>query len=170
MRHFNVVAVGLVTVALTVTNAIASPKPVELEPIRHSRANLEIPIPGGGMKSYTPAELETFPTYSIETTTPWRDEPAVFEGILLTDLLEAHGLMTAPSIRVVAENDYTTSIDREVWEAAPILVATRVNGRPHSRRNRGPIQFVVEKSEYDAQETVTEDHLVWMAARILPGE
>ena len=169
-RRLNTIIAGMMAAAWMVSPTFASPKSVKLEPLRHTSASLEIPMPEGGTKTYSPADLETFPTYQIETTTPWRDEPTVFEGILLTDLLEAHGLLDAPSIRVVAENDYTTSIGREVWEAAPILVATRVNGRAHSRRNRGPIQFVVEKSDYDQQDAVTEDHLVWMAARILPGE
>lgn len=151
------------------TSAIAAPKPVELTPMRHKEAQLEIRVSEGSSAAYAPADLEAFPTYRIETTTPWRETPAVFEGILLTDLLAAHGLLDAPSIRVTAENDFTTIIDQEVWEATPILVATRVDGRPHSRRDRGPIQFVVASEDYVGSRLVTEDHLVWMAAVIEVG-
>ncbi len=149
--------------------AMAAPEPVDLAPMHHKEAQLEIRVGGGSIAVYAPEDLESFPTYRIETATPWRDIPAVFEGILLTDLLAAHGLLDAPYIRVTAENDYTTVISREVWEAAPILVATRVDGRPHSRRSRGPIQFVVASEDYVGSPIVTEDHLVWMAAVIEVG-
>ncbi len=151
------------------TSAMAAPKPVDLAPMHHMEAQLEVRVGDRSGTTYEPADLESFPTYRIETTTPWREEPAVFEGILLTDLLAAHGLLDAPSIRVTAENDYTTVITREVWEAAPILVATRVDGRPHSRRDRGPIQFVVPAEDYVGLSVVTESHLVWMAAVIEVG-
>ena len=148
--------------------ANAAPKPVDLAPMTHRDARLEVRVEGGGA-AYSPADLEAFPTYQIETTTPWRETPAVFEGILLTDLLAAHGLLDAPSILVTAENDFTSVINREVWEITPILVATRVDGRPHSRRNRGPIQFVVSAEDYIGSSVVTEAHLVWMAAVIEVG-
>ncbi len=147
-------------------SAAAAPQPVELKPMRHKEAQLEVRPGDGSGAVYEPADLENFPTYRVETTTPWRETPAVFEGILLTDLLAAHGLLGAPSIRVTAENDYSAVIAREVWEAAPILVATRVDGRPHSRRERGPIQFIVPSEDYVGSPIVTEDHLVWMAAVI----
>ena len=150
-------------------SAMAAPKPVDLAPMHHKEAKLEVRVGDGSSAAYAPADLEAFPTYRVETTTPWREEPAVFEGILLTDLLAAHGLLDAPSIRVTAENDFTSVISREVWEAAPILVATRVDGRPHSRRSRGPIQFVVASEDYVGSPIVTEAHLVWMAAVIEVG-
>ena len=151
------------------TASMAAPEPVELAPMHHKDAQLEVRLGDGSGAAYAPADLEAFPTYRIETTTPWREERAIFEGILLTDLLAAHGLLDAPSIRVTAENDFTSVISREVWEAAPILVATRVDGRPHSRRDRGPIQFVVAAEDYVGSPVVTEAHLVWMAAVIEVG-
>ena len=70
------------------------------------------------------------------------------------------------AIRVVAENDYAVTIPRAVWEASPLLVATRVDGAAHSRRARGPIQFVFDMAAYEASEVITESHWVWSAARI----
>ena len=46
----------------------------------------------GTEKSYSPADLEKFQTYSLTTTTPWRDDPADFQGVLLNDVLAANGL------------------------------------------------------------------------------
>ena len=47
-----------------------------------------------------------------------------------------------------------------------ILVATRVNGAAHTRRERGPIQFIIDMDEYNASELTSSSNLVWMAARI----
>ena len=101
------------------------------------------------------------------TVTPWRDEAATFDGVLLTDLLEENGLSDADAIRVVAENDYAVVIPSDVWQRWQILVATRVNGAPHTRRNRGPIQFVLPMSDDEAAGTgEVLNNWVWMAARI----
>ena len=147
-------------------SAQAAPKPVALDTMRHMSATLTVIGGNGSETSYTPATLEEFPTYSLRTTTPWREEPAEFEGILLRDLLEANGLADAEAIAVTAENEYQVTIPRIIWQELDVLVATRVDGRQHSRRNRGPIQFVISADEYGTSPDAREDHLVWMAARI----
>jgi len=119
-----------------------------------------------GAAEYGPQELERFPTYALTTTTPWRDAPARFEGILLADLLAAHGLSGAPAIEVLAENDFATVIERQAMETGAFLIATRVDGAPHSRRARGPIQLVVPDRLYDALGPLRERHLVWMVKEI----
>ena len=141
-------------------------QPVTLEPIKHRAATLIVVAPDGTEKTYTPAELETFPTYSLTTITPWRDEPANFEGVLLADILTANGLTDAASVIVTAENDYATTVERALWQGIDILVATRVDGKPHTRRARGPIQFVIDSDVMANSELAHEGTLVWMAARI----
>ncbi|MFK7745513.1 MAG: hypothetical protein AB8B47_10700 [Roseobacter sp.] len=147
-------------------SASAAPRPVQLAPMQERAAELVIVAADGKEARYSPDTLEEMPTYQLTTTTPWREKPANFEGILLKDLLKAHGLHTASAIRVTAENDFTSIIQRAVWEEVEILVATRVNGKAHSRRARGPIQFVIDKSSYESSSNALEEHLVWMAARI----
>ena len=87
----------------------------------------------------------------------------------MSELLEASGLSSVDAIAVTAENDYRTVIEREIWESVDILVATRVDGRPHSRRVRGPIQFVIDMDAFNASAVTSESNLVWMAARIEPN-
>ena len=79
-------------------------------------------------------------------------------------------MVDAEAITVTAENDFEVTIPREIWTELDVLVATRVDGAPHSRRARGPIQFVIEMDSYAASRVVREDHLVWMAARIEAAE
>lgn len=154
--------------ALPLSAAAEAVAPVELESIRHGRASLSVSGPTGEA-TYTPAELEALGAMRMVTTTPWRPDETTFDGVLLSELLETHGLLDVSAIRVIAENDYAVTIPAEVWETWPVLVATRVNGEPHTRRERGPIQFVLPMSEdASAGEGPAVHYWVWMAARIEP--
>jgi len=146
----------------------AKPLATELEPINHTSANLVVVDASGAETAYDPAALEAMPTYQLTTTTPWRDDAARFDGIMLTDLLAAHGLTEVDEIRVTAENDFAVTIPREAWENLDILVATRVDGAPHTRRARGPIQFIIDDETYATSSLAEERFLVWMATRIEP--
>ena len=159
---------ALAAAAVATASWAGQPAPVDLAPIQHTEASLEVIGPDGSATVYTPGDLETFATYRLETVTPWREAAAEFEGVLLTDVLAASGLLDVPAIRVTAENDFSSVIRREVWQSVPILVATRVDGRPHSWRARGPIQFVMDMDAYTASEAASESDLVWMAAKIEP--
>ena len=143
----------------------AEPKKADLTKIEHAEAALEIVGLQGLRTVYSPAELEQFPTYEITTATPWRDEPAVFSGVLLSDVLAHHNMLSVDELLVTAENEFTVSFDREALAAAPILIATRVNGAPQSRRARGPIPFVIEDQSMRTSDVLTESHLDWMDAR-----
>ncbi len=157
----------LIFAFLIATPALAqTPEPVTLEPMDLLDAELVVIGADGTEKRYTPEQLETLTTYRLRTTTPWRPEPADFDGILLSDVLRESGLHDVAAIRVTAENDFGSTLQRALWENVPVLVATRVNGQPHSRRERGPIQFVIGADDYTSSGLATEAHLVWMAARI----
>jgi hypothetical protein len=143
--------------------------PVSLSPISHNTAALIVVSADGKATTYSPADLERLPTFSMTTKTPWRDVPATFDGVLLSDLLAANGLDDVEEIVVTAENDYSTSLNRALLNDVRILVATRVDGRAHTRRERGPIQFVIERNEFEASDLTSEAHFVWMAARIEPA-
>ena len=145
---------------------LASPKQVALDPIEHQDAQLVIESPDGVSVTYTPEMLESFPTYELTTKTPWRDTPATFSGVLLSDLLASHGMSDVTAIVVAAENEFQVVFEREALVAAPVLIATRVDGQAHSRRQRGPIQFIISEDDMRASNALEESHLVWMAASI----
>ena len=145
-------------------------QPVDLAPVRHAQASLTLIAPDGSRKTFSPEELEKIGSYRLTTRTPWRETPATFEGPLLADVLAIGGLADLDAVEVTAENDYTVTIEREVWTSVPILVATRVNGQPHNRRERGPIQFVMDMNQYRSSPVAAERHWVWMAATIKPAQ
>ena len=145
---------------------MAEPRRVVLPDVEHALASLEVIGSDGQSTVYSLAQLEDFPTYEIETRTPWRDQPAVFSGVLLSDVLARHDLLSASAIVVTAENEFTATFDRRAMMAAPILIATRVDGEAHSRRARGPIQFVIAEQDMMDSDAFEESHLVWMVTRI----
>lgn len=141
--------------------------PVELAAIAHSDGMLRVIAADGTETTYSTDELETLPTFAIETTTPWDSEPLRFEGVMLADVLARHGL-AGTDIEVLAENDYVTAIEAEVAATGDFMIATRVDGHPLSRRERGPLLFVVPSTSLVEGGPVGERHLVWMAAEIRP--
>ncbi len=141
-----------------------------LNPARFQDASLVVFSPADSAQ-YSPKSLESLGVYRLTTRTPWRETAANFEGVRLVDLLTAHGLADVTAIRVTAENDYSVVIPRHVWTDHVALVATRVDGRAHSRRARGPIQFVFDLDRDSAVgEKSFEQNWVWMAARIEPAD
>ena len=170
-RHLSVLPLCAVLVLIllpALPARAADPAPVALAPLDHLDATLAVTGADGGTTLYTPGRLETLPTVRVVTTTPWRDTPTTFDGVLLRDLLAAHGLSDIPSISVWAENDFRVTVDRAIWQDTPLIVATRANGAPIARRARGPFLFVLDADSYQDGDLVGERHLVWMAARIAP--
>lgn len=142
--------------------------PTVLQPLALEPSQLTVAGPDGAV-TYSGESLEALGTYALVTTTPWRETPATFEGVLLSELLEQNGLANAPAIEVTAENDYTVVIERDVWTERPALIATRVDGAPHTREARGPLQFVFPMdADPETAEPSFEGNWVWLAARIAP--
>ena len=137
-----IAAVGCLHGAPLRADASPSFSPVELAPLEQRDGALRVIAADGTETVYTAADLEALPTYAIVTTTPWDPEPLRFEGVMLTDLLARHGL-TEVSIEVLAENDFVTQIEVEATATGDFMIATRVEGHPLSRRERGPLLFVV---------------------------
>ncbi len=165
MRFLSFIA-AIISGAILAGSAIAGPVSIDHQTIPLNRAELVVSGPRGD-KSYSPADLEAIAFKRLTTVTPWRDQPAAFDGVLLSDLLAANGLQDVPAINVIAENDYAVVIPAEVWKRWPVLIATRVNGKAHTRRQRGPIQFVLPMSDDAASGALKyQQNWVWMAARI----
>jgi hypothetical protein len=78
-----------------------------------------------------------------ETTaeTPWFDQAHTFKGTLLSAVLDAAGAH-GTALRVRAINGYEAVIPMEDVAAWPIILATRIDGKVLSVRDKGPI-FVV---------------------------
>lgn len=168
MRPFLLRAAAFLALAFAAP-ALAGSEPVALPPADFARASLTVVGPSGE-KTYSPAELEALGTYRMRTVTPWLPEATDHDGVRLADVLAAHGLADAEAVRIIAENDYAVVVPRAAWTGNDALIATRVAGKPHTRRNKGPLQIVFPMS--DRPELGQNEHWalwVWMAARIEPA-
>ena len=161
----------LVVLSLLGPGSVASePVKTTLAPLATADATLTITTSKEAPENIlTTDEIEALQAFQMITTTPWRTEPTLFAGVLLRDLLEAHGLAEVPAIVVQAENDYSVEIPRTVWTDTDIMVVTRANGERISRRERGPLLFMVDADTYETSEILTESHLVWMVSDIAPA-
>jgi hypothetical protein len=85
--------------------------------------------------------LQALPSRVTVTNTPWYPEKTRFEGPIgaaLLDLVGANGTM----LRVTALNDYVVEIPVADFRKWPVILATKIDGKPISVREKGPI-FVI---------------------------
>ena len=86
-------------------------------------------------------ELDAMDQVEFATTTIWTDGEVVFTGVSVSNLLQA--LEAAGNVlRMSALNDYAVEMPvSELEDHAPII-ATRMNGRTMSIRDKGPYWIV----------------------------
>lgn len=85
--------------------------------------------------------LEALPQETFTTSTPWYDEPLEFSGPLATALMEKVGVQ-GTELLATALNDYSVSIPLEDFKKYRVILATKINQKFLSVREKGPI-FVI---------------------------
>lgn len=98
---------------------------------------------GGPTKSvaFDLAMLDDLAQRVAKVRTPWTDGEVEFSGPLGSALLDAVGAEGA-TLRITALNDYAADVPAADFRAYPVMLATRVSGRPIPVREKGPI-FVI---------------------------
>jgi hypothetical protein len=86
--------------------------------------------------------LEKLPQKTFTTQTPWYPKPVTFTGPLLRDVLAAAGATKGGKIVATALNDYKTDIPFEDATKYDSIVAHRLDNKPMSVREKGPL-FIV---------------------------
>ncbi len=86
-------------------------------------------------------QLEGLGLTEISTESPWTDEMATFQGVLLSSLVEHLG-GSATHARFLALDDYTVTIPTSDFENYGPILATRREGVPMRIRDRGPIWVI----------------------------
>ncbi|WP_254277121.1 molybdopterin-dependent oxidoreductase [Halomonas sp. 3H] len=82
--------------------------------------------------------LLTLPQASMETRVPWHDEPARFEGPLLSSLIE-HLEIRGDTLVVTGLDGYSTRLSLAESDAMGAMLAHRCNGKPLNVREFGPL-------------------------------
>jgi hypothetical protein len=120
-----------------------------------------------GSRTVTIAEVEALPMVRMVTGTGWAETAKTFEGVLLSDVLAHLGAPDASSITVRAVDSYSATIPREHWLEYPILLATRSDGRPLTRRDRGPARIIYPVTLVPAlSDTEYANRSVWLITEI----
>jgi len=117
--------------------------------------------------SITVPELEALGLHRVKTKTPWEAGELNFEGVLFGDVVEYLGFTDASAVRVRALDDYVQDIPRDDWLGKPLILATRQDGEPLTRRTQGPTRLVYPLSEYPGYVPLTHDpRWIWLIKHI----
>ena len=109
---------------------------------------------GGRIKSDKPvrfdlATLESLGLIRFTTPTNWTLEPAEFEGVLLSALLDVVGAdPDATSLKLTALNDFESPAPIADGRKWPVMLALKRDGEYMSRRDRGPIWMIYPQHAY----------------------
>lgn len=112
------------------------------------------------------AMLEKLQGRTGEMETPWTNGRTKFSGPFLRAILEAAGAHGS-SLKVIALNDYAADVPVEDALTLDTILATRMNDRPMSIRDKGPLFLIYP---FDLQpETFNEKYFarsVWQIRAI----
>ncbi|PRY65306.1 hypothetical protein B0H98_103249 [Vreelandella songnenensis] len=110
--------------------------------------------------------LQALPQHETVTHTPWYDGAVTFSGPLGRSILNAAGAQ-GNSLRVVALNDYASTIPVSDFENYDVILAMRANGHVLRVRDQGPLFVIYPFDQHPA--LLNEEILmrsVWQVARI----
>lgn len=117
--------------------------------------------------TFDEAMLSALPQHRIETSTPWTDSKNVFEGVLLSDLLDFLDVKDAQTLRAVALNEYEIASPLSEAIKHGALLAMRMDGKALTRRDKGPIWIVYPRDDNPRIQDERHDaRWVWQLARI----
>lgn len=97
-------------------------------------------------QAFTLADLDALPQQQFTTSTIWTTEPTAFSGPALSDVTASSGLSTKV-LTLRPTNNYSITVNSSMLEENAPIVATRINGKTFSLRERGPLWVVLP---YDA--------------------
>ncbi len=120
----------------------------------------------GNEAHFDKAMLEALTQHETLTHTPWYDGEVRFSGPLGRDILEAVGA-EGESLRVVALNDYASTLPISDFENFDVILAMQANGKTLRVRDHGPLFVIYPFDQYP--ELLNEEILsrsVWQVKRI----
>lgn len=110
--------------------------------------------------------LAALPRHRIVTSTPWTDGVKHFEGFLLKDLLDEVGA-AGNTLRAEGINGYRIEFPISDADEFGVLIAMRMDGKPLSRRDKGPLWIVYPRDSVPAAQDERYDHRwVWQLGKL----
>jgi hypothetical protein len=111
--------------------------------------------------------LEGLPQATVVTENEFANGMVAYRGPLMRDVLAQLGLDEVEQVRLVAANDYFVDIPTEDFRSYDAILAMEANGKPLSRRDKGPLWLMYPISEYAAlKDPIYLRRLIWQVVRI----
>lgn len=130
-----------------------------------SAAEPVLTVEGATTMTYTREELAALPQHAITQTTDYSDGEVTFSGPLARDVLTAPAGATIAVL--TALNDYSVEAPLDDFARFDAILAIAVDGKPLSRRDKGPIWMMYPMAEIDpAQKSVYDNRLIWQLVRV----
>lgn len=121
---------------------------------------------GTAKRTLTLAEVEAVTTTTVDMRHPEGFEGR-FTGVWLDDFLREHGLDSAPRVRFVAHDGYTTFLSPAQRREKAYLLVTRLDGEPLTVRSHGPFMLVVpEEAEAVIEGSEPMTRWIWAIREI----
>lgn len=122
---------------------------------------------GTGRAQFDRAMLSMLGSRHIYTSTPWTDGVIDFEGVLIADVLVAVDAQ-GTALEATALNDYTVEIDVADLQKYPVIIAMSADGKPLTRRDKGPLWVVYPLDDHpDIEQTGKLSKMIWQLSRIV---
>ena len=120
-------------------------------------------------KEFSRAELKELTQTSYKTATEFTDGRPEFSGPLARDVIKAVGVdMGDATVAVItAANDYSIEVPIEELMKYDVILATSVDGKRLSLRDKGPIwvMYPLDRHE-ELKDPVFNARLIWQTVRI----
>ena len=105
--------------------------------------------------------LDRLGAHIVETDTPWTNGVITFEGALFRELL---GALDANGDTIIAKalNDYRVEIPMAEVLEYDVILATKIDGKPISVRERGPIWVIYPWNDnIELRKEITYTRSIW---------
>lgn len=120
----------------------------------------------GELARFDIAMFEAIDRSAFTTATPWHDRRVRFEGVSGKALIAALGARGS-NVSAVALNDYSSTIPIADFAELGLLIASRVEGRRLTVREKGPLWIVYPfDSSPKLNSGVYHGRSVWQLARL----
>lgn len=118
-------------------------------------------------KEFSRAELKELAQHSYQTTTEWTDGSPVFSGPLAREVIASVGVGDATTAIMIAANDYSIEIPIEELMKYDVILATAVDGKRLSLRDKGPIWVMYPRDHHqELQDPAFNGRMIWQMVRI----
>lgn len=150
--------------------ALAGALIVAAVPPHHARAGADLQLVAADRATtldLSLATLEELPQATVVTENEFANGRVAYRGPLVRDVLAQLGLDGETQVRLVAANDYFVDIPTEDFRAYDAILAMEADGKPLSRRDKGPLWLMYPISDHpELNDPIYLRRLIWQVVRI----